>query len=118
MPWSQRWQDGHYVVLAGLDEHYAYLMDPSTPERYTYLPLPELIERWHDYEDRDGRIRRYFQTGIVAHGAKPLPRPAEPSLPPEPIKMTLGPRSLSSRANAASAWLSRPFGGATRPATL
>ena len=34
-PWSQRWEDGHYVVLAGMDEHYAYLMDPSTPERYT-----------------------------------------------------------------------------------
>ena len=85
-PWSQRWEDGHYVVLAGMDEHYIYLMDPSTPKRYTYMPLPEFLERWHDYEDRDGWIQRNIQTGIVAHGTKPLSQPAEPPLPPEPIK--------------------------------
>ncbi len=94
-PWSERWEDGHYVVLAGMDEHYAYVMDPSTPERYTYLPLPELLERWHDYEDRDGQIRRYYQSAVVARGAKPLPRPSDPPAEPEPIKMTRGPRSLS-----------------------
>jgi predicted double-glycine peptidase len=94
-PWSERWDDGHYVVLTGMDEHYAYVMDPSTPERYTYLPLPELLERWHDYEDRDGSVRRYYQTGIIARGRRPLPRPSEPPLEPEPIKMTRGPRSLS-----------------------
>jgi predicted double-glycine peptidase len=94
-PWSERWEDGHYVVLTGMDEHYAYVMDPSTPERYTYLPLPELLERWHDYEDRDGSVRRYYQTGIIARGFKPLPRPSDPPAEPEPIKMTRGPRSLS-----------------------
>jgi predicted double-glycine peptidase len=94
-PWSERWDDGHYAVLAGMDEHYVYLMDPSTPERYTYLPLAELLERWHDYEDRDGSVRRYYQTGIIARGRRPLPRPSEPPLEPEPIKMTRGPRSLS-----------------------
>lgn len=91
-PWSQRWDDGHYVVLTGMDEDLAYVMDPSTPERYTYLPLPELLERWHDYESRGGRIRRYLQMGIVVSGGTPLPRPAQPPLPPEPIKMTPGPR--------------------------
>ncbi len=91
-PWSQRWEDGHYVVLTSMDENYAYLMDPSTPGRYTYLPLPELLERWHDYEDRDGQKRRYLQMGIVVSGGKPLPTPAQPPLPPDPIKMTLGPR--------------------------
>ena len=84
-PWSQRWEDGHYTVLIGMDEHYAYLMDPSTPERYTYLPLAELLDRWHDYEDRDGQIRRYRHMGILAHGAKPLPRPAEPPSAPARI---------------------------------
>ncbi|MDD5629864.1 MAG: C39 family peptidase [Elusimicrobia bacterium] len=96
-PWSERWDDGHYVVLAGMDEHYAYLMDPSTPDRYTYLPLPELLERWHDYEDRDGVVRRYDQAGIVVRGSQSLPRPSQPPLPPEPIKLTRGPRSLSPR---------------------
>ena len=94
-PWSERWQDGHYVALAGMDEHYAYLMDPSTPDRYAYVPLPELLERWHDYEDRDGPPRRYYQLGIVVRGAKPLPRPATPPVSPEPIKFAPGPRSDS-----------------------
>ena len=85
-PWSARWEDGHYVVLAGMDEHYAYFMDPSTPQRYTYLPLAELLERWHDYEDRDGQIRRYYQSAVVARGAKPLPRPSDPPADPEPIR--------------------------------
>ena len=95
-PWSQLWGDGHYAVLVGMDEHYAYLMDPSTPNRYTYLPLPELLDRWHDYEDRTGTIRRYYQSGIVIQGGTPLPRPADPPESPEPIKLN----SLSVRVRA------------------
>lgn len=92
-PWSERWQDGHYVALVGMDEHYAYLMDPSTPDRYAYVPLPELLERWHDYEDRDGPPRRYYQLGIVVRGTRPLPRPADPPASPEPVMLVPGPRS-------------------------
>ena len=48
MQWREVWEDGHYVVLVGLDEEYAYFMDPSTSGAYTYVPLRELVERWHD----------------------------------------------------------------------
>lgn len=48
LPWRQIWDDGHYVVLVGLDDGFAYFMDPSTSGAYTYVPLGELMERWHD----------------------------------------------------------------------
>ena len=86
-PWSQRWEDGHYVVLTGMDENYAYLMDPSMPKRYAFLPLPQLMERWHDYDDRDGPPRRFYQLGIMVSGGKPRPRPTKPPAPPGPIML-------------------------------
>ena len=66
--WQDDWEDGHYVVLVGMDAKNAYVMDPSTLGRYAWLPLTELEERWHDYEDRDGPIRRYLRLGIVIRG--------------------------------------------------
>lgn len=46
--WRDTWTDGHYAVLIGLDARFAYFMDPSTAGSYTFIPLPELEERWHD----------------------------------------------------------------------
>lgn len=48
LPWREIWEDGHYVVLIALDDEFAYFMDPSTSGAYTYVPLRELVERWHD----------------------------------------------------------------------
>lgn len=48
VPWRDTWTDGHYAVLIGMDAWFAYFMDPSTDGAYTFVPLPELVERWHD----------------------------------------------------------------------
>jgi uncharacterized protein len=71
-PWKEIWDEGHYVVLVGLDTQYAYVMDPSIQTSYVYLPLTELLERWHDYEDRHGTLWRYQRLGIMIHGKNPL----------------------------------------------
>lgn len=76
IPWEEDWEDGHYVVLAGIDDKNAYVMDPSTHGSYAWLPLDELMERWHDYEDRTGTVTRYRRLGIVIRGSAPLPPPA------------------------------------------
>jgi len=70
LPWSETWDDGHYVVLVGLDETFAYFMDPSTRGAYTYLPLVELLERWHDRNvvRKDPREQHDFQLGVVIGG--------------------------------------------------
>lgn len=72
IPWSETWEDGHYVVLIAMDNHYAYVMDPSAGPGYAYLSLKELLERWHDYENRKGYIQRYYQLGIIIHGQTSL----------------------------------------------
>ena len=48
--WEVDWLDGHYVVLVGMDEEYAYFMDPSTHASYTYVKIGDLLRRWHDID--------------------------------------------------------------------
>jgi predicted double-glycine peptidase len=68
--WSSDWEDGHYVVLVGMDSDYIYIMDPSTGARYAYVPLEEFQKRWHDYNSLpDGQGRQeYVNLGIYISG--------------------------------------------------
>jgi hypothetical protein len=59
------------VVLVASDETYFYFMDPSTADAYTYIPRPEFLTRWHDFESEDGRIRPFYQSAVVISGASP-----------------------------------------------
>ena len=70
LPWARTWEEGHYVILVGIDETYAYVMDPSTLGSYAYLPITELLERWHDYENRHGFVERDIHAGIFIKGKK------------------------------------------------
>jgi predicted double-glycine peptidase len=69
-PWKDRWEDGHYVIAVALDDHYLYVMDPSTHGNYAYLPLDELMDRWRDYESRTGTIWRNYQLALFVKGKK------------------------------------------------
>lgn len=71
--WSDNDEDGHYVVLAGLDAKNAYVMDPSVAGAYGWFPLAELETRWHDYEDRGGTVWRNRGLGIAVSGDSPAP---------------------------------------------
>lgn len=62
-PWEDLWQDGHFAVAIGYDAERIYFMDPSLSARYGYIPIPEFVSRWHDF---DGRSRVY-QLGMVIH---------------------------------------------------
>lgn len=73
-PWTETWEEGHYVVLVGLDDHYLYAMDPSVSGAYAYLPLQEFQDRWHDYEDRTGTRREYHRLAIFIRGTKAMGR--------------------------------------------
>jgi predicted double-glycine peptidase len=78
--WRDDWDDGHYVALIGMDADFAYFMDPSTDGKYAYIPLPELLERWHDVETRGGAARRYVHFAVFIRGAG---APAGSALEPE-----------------------------------
>lgn len=72
LPWPERWNDGHYVILIGMDDQYVYVMDPSIAQGYGYIPREELLMRWHDYEDRTGKIKLFLNLAIYVKGAQPL----------------------------------------------
>ena len=49
IPYSERWEDGHYVVAIGYDDKRIIFEDPASFHR-TFLSDGELVERWHDYD--------------------------------------------------------------------
>jgi predicted double-glycine peptidase len=78
--WRTHWEDGHYVVIVGLDGNRVYVMDPSVRTGYGYLPRAQFLERWHDYDRQDGGRVDYDRLGIVIRGEKGLDRyPADPT---------------------------------------
>lgn len=82
LPWRDRWEDGHYVVLAAMDAANAYFMDPSAEGALAWVPLSELPERWHDYEDRHGQVERNDHLGVVIFGDAPRHRRPQPARAP------------------------------------
>lgn len=82
LPWEDVWEDGHYVVLIGMDDSRAYFEDPVLDDSYAAMALDELPRRWHDYENRSGAVRRYFQAAVVISGKTPLANPSLPAKKP------------------------------------
>lgn len=72
LPWAKRRESGHYMVLTALDGNYAYFMDPAVGTGYTYIPLAELPERWHDYENMEKGVWENERLAIFVSGKKPL----------------------------------------------
>ena len=70
-PWAKIWEDGHYVIVLGLDASAVYVEDPSLLGCRGIIPRDEFLERWHDYEGRppfDAGDRAYVRMGIFIEG--------------------------------------------------
>ena len=80
--WADDWEDGHYVVLIGVEDGNLVFEDPSLLGTRGYIPRAEFLERWRDYEgeppyrpsDRDDRA--YVRMAIFIEGTKPADSPA------------------------------------------
>lgn len=70
--WPDDWDDGHYLVVIGVDADNVYFEDPSLLGSRGRIARTEFVQRWHDVE-ADGT--RYVQAGIVLRG-QPKPPPA------------------------------------------
>lgn len=81
-PWSRTWEDGHYVVLLGLDKTNLYFEDPSLLGARGSIPKGEFLERWHDYEGDaplDAGDRKFVHAAIFIWGDHPAaPAAIEP----------------------------------------
>ena len=67
--YADDWQDGHFVVLVGLDGAEVVVEDPSLLGSRGVMTRAELLERWHD-EDLGVRTRR---GAIFVSGRRPSP---------------------------------------------
>ena len=72
LPWKDRWDDGHYVVVMGLDKNNVYFEDPSMLGSRGVIPRSEFEERWHDVE---GDGRKYFGLGLYITADDQAPKP-------------------------------------------
>jgi predicted double-glycine peptidase len=72
------YEDGHYVVLVGMDNKNAYVMDPWLKDSYGFIPLGQLDTRWHN-PDTEGFPQEHM--AVLIRGEKPHPGPAEPVEP-------------------------------------
>lgn len=70
--YEQDWDDGHYVVVVGLDAEKVYFMDPSTRTSYTYMSREEFRQRWHS-PDWDGAPQYGMGVAIWGEGSPALP---------------------------------------------
>ena len=79
IPWSETWDDGHYMVLLAADAANLYFEDPSLLGARGAIPRAEFVERWHDYEGSeplDPTDRKYVHAAFFIRGATPARRAA------------------------------------------
>jgi len=72
---SAVWEDGHYLVVVGMDSEFIYFMDPSHLGSRGYWTLDSFLERWHD---TDGKEERLHHLAIFFQGT---PQPPSAWLP-------------------------------------
>lgn len=80
--WADDWEDGHYVVLIGVEGENLVFEDPSLLGTRGFIPRAEFLDRWRDYEGEppyspsDPGDRAYVRMAIFIEGANPaLPLP-------------------------------------------
>jgi len=61
------WNDGHFAVVIGYTKNDVLLSDPALFTK-GYIPIPEFINRWHDYDEGETRT---YQLGIAVFGKEP-----------------------------------------------
>lgn len=75
------YDDGHWVNLVGMDDKFAYIMDPwlaRTEKAYGTIPLDQLDIRWHNPDDH-GMPQEHM--AVLIRGD----HPAQPA-PPAPVQ--------------------------------
>ena len=46
--WTEDQEDGHYMVVIGIDQENVYFEDPSILGSRGFIPHQEFLDRWHD----------------------------------------------------------------------
>lgn len=70
--WPETWDQGHYMVVIGLDADHVFFVDPSLPSQRGYIPVKEFLDRWHDV---DWANQKMHHTALLFDGT---PKPLSP----------------------------------------
>lgn len=74
--WTSDEDDGHYMVVIGVDDQNVYLEDPAILGSRGYINNQEFLDRWHDeYQDGSNNNVTVTRLGIVVTGKEPVIRP-------------------------------------------
>ena len=71
--WEDDWEDGHYVIIIGVDDRYVYVEDPSLLGSRGMIAQGDFLKRWHDYAGDppyDPKDRAYLHLAIFIEGSK------------------------------------------------
>jgi predicted double-glycine peptidase len=71
VPWAETWDDGHYMVLCGMDNEKLYFEDPSLLGKRGFIPRDEFVDRWHDYEGEPPSTQDRVRPGDIIRGSPP-----------------------------------------------
>lgn len=72
--WNDDYDDGHYLVVIGMDSQNIYFEDPALIGSKGYIPLQEFLERWHDryINSETGNNTTVNHLGIIITGGQPV----------------------------------------------
>lgn len=68
--WTTDQQDGHYMVVVGVDKDNVYFEDPAVLGSRGYIPHQEFLDRWHDlyHDPKTGNNITTNHLGIIITG--------------------------------------------------
>jgi uncharacterized protein len=74
--WTGDQDDGHYMVVIGIDNQNVYFEDPAILGSRGYIPIQEFLDRWHDtyINPKTGNNSTVNHLGIMITGSQPVSR--------------------------------------------
>ncbi len=74
--WINDTDDGHYMVVIGMDDQNIYFEDPAILGSRGYIPIQEFLDRWHDLylNPQTGNNTTVTHLGIIITGGQPVSR--------------------------------------------
>ena len=74
---AEEWDNGHYIVVLGVDKDYVYFQDPYTRMNKAFMPRNTFVDHWHHVMGGDLKKNpKLMQLGIFVRGKNAAPRPA------------------------------------------
>ena len=74
---AEEWDNGHYIVVLGVDKDYVYYQDPYARMSKAFMPRDTFVDHWHQVMGGDLKKNpKLMQLGIFVRGKNAAPRPA------------------------------------------